>query len=177
MARGFTLAELAAVAAMLAVLAAVSFPLIGRVMAQSRARGGADAIMGALREARSRAVASGWQYRVVGFTTGGTVPNSFRIDGRDPAGPSWPSETTVPPASPANQYVQRWTSLPAEFGGAQLAVTGGGSQFIVTFDSRGSVPAAGCVTACQVGFPISVIAPGGTTQNLQVTSAGSARMY
>ncbi len=177
MARGFTLAELLVVVAMLAVLAFISFPLIGNVLAQSRARGGTDAIMGAIRDARGRAVASGWQYRVIGFTTGGTVPNSFRIEGRDPAAPSWPSATTVPPASPANQYVQRWTSLPAEFGGAQLAVALGGNQFIVTFDGRGSVPAAGCVDACQVGFPISVLAPGGTTKNLAVTLAGGVRTY
>ena len=175
MAKGFTFAELAVVAAMLAVLAFISFPLIGRVLAQSRARGGTEAIMGAIREARSRAVASGWQYRVVGFTTGGTVPNAFRIEGRDPAA-GWPLSTQGPPGGPTF-FAERWSRLPAEFGGAQVAVTGGGTTFIVTFDGRGSVPAAGCVTACQVGFPIGVIAPGGTTQNLQVTAAGGARMY
>lgn len=175
-ARGFTLLELVVVVGMIAVLSGISIPLIGRVMAQNRARGGAEALIGAIREARSRAVASGWQYRVVGYTAAdATVPNSFRIEGRASTAVAWPA----PGAGPLNSstlYAQRWTRVPQEFGGAQLGA--GATQFVMTFDGRGSQSVAPCAPdPCMAGFPVSVVAPGGTTQNLMVTVAGGTRMY
>ncbi len=170
---GFTLLEVLLVVAMLAVLAAISVPLVTRVLAQSKAQGGADAIAGAIRDARVRALKSGWQYRVIGYSAGGTVPNSFRIEGRNPAASGWPAASDAR-VDLAASFAERWTSLSGEFGGTQVT-TDAGTMFVVTFDSTGIVPSGGCVIACITGFPIGAIAPGGTTHNIQVNVAGTVR--
>lgn len=178
---GFTLLELLLVVALIAMLSLISIPLIGRVMGQYRSRGAAEAVVGALREAKARAVASGWQYRVVGYPGSGTIPNSFRIEGMDPnSGGVWPPQVpaTRPTYAP-NQYADRWVSLQQEYGGSQVAVSGGGTRFVMAFDGRGSLPLNGCtpITNCLDGFPISVVAPSGTARNIQVTTAGGVRLY
>jgi len=171
------------VVSIVAMISLISIPLIGRVVGQYRSEGSADAVVGSIREARAKAVASGWQYRVIGYTSGGTIPDAFRIEGRDPnvAVPQWPAQ--VPSSTrtfTADQYADRWTSLRTEYGGAQFAVTGGGTRFLMTFDSRGTLPATGCIpiTNCLEGFPISVVIPtGGPTRNIQVTTAGGVQIY
>lgn len=180
---GFSLLELVLVVSVIAIISVISIPLIGRIVGKYRTEGGADAVAGAIREARVKAVASGWQYRVIGYTSGGIIPDSFRIEGsRAPTDVGWP------PQAPANTvtfspdlYADRWTNLPAEYGAAQFAVSGGGSRFLMTFDSRGVLPTTGAcalITNCLDGFPISVIRPvGGPTKNIQVTTAGGVRIY
>ena len=178
---GFTLLELVVVVSIIAVLSMISIPLIARAMDQYRSRGAAEAIVGAVREAKARAVASGWQYRVIGYTGAGAVQNAFRIEGMDPSGGGvWPAQVSATGTTfGSNQYAGRWTSLQREFGGSEIAVSGGGGRFVMTFDGRGILPATGCVpiTACLDGFPITVIAPSRTPRNIQVTAAGGARIY
>ncbi len=170
--------------AMLAVLAAISVPLVTTVLAKSRSGGGAEAIMIAIREARGRALsANGWQYRVVGYTGADSNPvrNSFRIEGMDTlTGGVWPDPTAPGPIRLSNQYADRWTSLAQEFGGTALTVSLGGSSFVIAFDSRGSTPPAlSCApfASCMVGFPLSVAAPSGPTKSLAATPAGAVRVY
>lgn len=136
---GLSLLELLLVVATLAGLAAISFPLLGGPLQRAHASGAGDALAGAIRDARMRAIATGWQYRVVAFDAAGTVPNAFRIEGINPAaGGVWPLAGTAatPPSYGPNQTYEAYTNLPQDFGTAQIQVPGGG-PFTVTFNTRG----------------------------------------
>jgi hypothetical protein len=92
----------------------------------------------------------------------------------------WPNQTPAPrPSFGATQYADRWTNLQTEFGGSQLMVTGGGSQFVMTYDARGGLPLSGCapITNCWNSFPITTTGPGGASpRNIQVTTAGGVQV-
>ena len=169
--RGVSLPELLLLTAVLAILAGVTFPVMGAGVQRTRARGAADALAAAIRTARMRAITTGWQYRVVAFDGSGPASNAFRVEGMNPAsGGAWPETgATKPPTfHGTNQMYEAYTDLPRDFGGAQLQIPGGGPTFTVTFDSRGQW-AAPCVPAsCQVQVSLS---HGLTT--LSVSQAGA----
>lgn len=152
---GFSLTELLVIVAGLAVLAAATFPLMAGAMQRARARGAAETLAAAIRDARTRAIATGWQYRVVAFDVGGAVPNAVRIEGIDPSAPGpppWPLATaTIPPAfyGPTQVY-EPYEHLARTFGGTQVEIPGGGSAFAVTFDSRGQWAVPCVPVGCQV---------------------------
>ncbi len=171
---GFTLLELLQVTAALALLAAISLPVISVALARARTNGGAEALGAAIRDARMRAVSTGFQYRVVAFDSTGAVPNAFRIEGMDPNnGGAWPAptDTTPPTLYGPNVMHERYTDLALDFGGTpQIVVPGGGGAFTVTFDSTGQWPAvAPCVpVGCQVQ-----VSSGGKVATLSISAAGA----
>ncbi len=169
---GFTLLELLQVTAGLALLAAISVPLFSVAMARARTNGGAEALGAAIRDARMRAVATGWQYQVIALDSTGAVPNAFRIQAMDPNnGGAFPASTdTSPPAFYGpNTMHEAYTDFAREFGGIpQITVPGG--VFTVTFDATGQWPAAApCVPApCQVQ-----VSSGGRVATVNVSAAGA----
>ncbi len=170
--RGFSLLELVLVVAILGLITAISLPLIAGAMDRARANGAAEVLAGAVRDARMRAVATSWQYRVRAYASGGTVPNAFRIEGMDAAnGGAWPAAGTVttPASYGANQTNTAYTSMAQDFGTAQIQVTGG--TFTVTFDSRGQQFGACVPVACTV----QVITTG-RQANIIVMQSGSVRI-
>lgn len=137
---GFTLLELLVIVAGLGILAAATFPFFVGAMQRVRANGAAEVLAAAIRDARMRAIATGWQYRVRAFDSGGAVANAFRIEGMDPTnGGAWPAATTTSPPVffGVNQVYEAYTDLDGEFGGAQIQIPGGGPDFLVSFDGRG----------------------------------------
>ena len=151
--RGISLLEALLVVAALAILAGISIPMFSIAVARARTHGVAESLGAAIRDARMRAVSTGWNYRVVAFNGGGAVPNAFRIEGMNPAtGGVWPAPTatTTPAFYGANQTYEPYVNLAREFGAAQIQIPAGGNRFEVTFDSNGQW-AGPCVPAnCQV---------------------------
>ncbi len=173
--KGFTLYEVLVVVAAVALLAAISVPLMAVTMARARSTGAVEALAGAIKEARMRAIAKGWNYQVVAFDATGPVPNAFRIEGRNPALPGPPpfpptGTATTPPFDGGAQANDVYTVLSQEgFGAAQIVPTGG-ATFTVTFDNLGR--AVACVPAsCQVQ-----VDGAGRAATLTVSAAGAVRI-
>jgi len=172
--KGISIHELTLVVGSLAVLSGISVPMMSGVMQRSYNTGAVDALGSAIRDARMRAIATGWQYRVVAFDSSGAVPNAFRIEGMDPTtGGAWPAATdTNPPAfSGSNQVYEPYNGLDRDFGQAQIRVPAGGATFTVTFDSRGQ-QAAACVP---VGCQVQVASKAGTSM-VTVSQAGAVQI-
>jgi len=150
---GFSLQELIIAVAVLAVLGAISVPLLVGPIRRAQAAGAGTTLGAAIRDARLRAIATGWQYRVVAFDATGPVPNAFRAEGMDPAlGGAWPAAGTAstPPLSGPNQAYDGYTRMAQDFGTTQIQVPGGGA-FIVTFNPRGQWAVPCVPVSCQVG--------------------------
>ncbi len=167
--RGFTLIELLMVVAIFAIIAAVGLPNLIGALQRNRARGAADTIAVAARDARARAIATGWEVRVFGFNNeSATRPNQFRIEGRANSGVAWPPPATQGPVTTDAQTADRWIDMAVEYPGVRLNVgdvggqcgdpLGGGVQtFCIEYSSRGLLNG------------LSYQGPGG---NLQVVDAG-----
>jgi Tfp pilus assembly protein FimT len=95
-------------------------------------------ILGDVREARSRAITAGWEYRVQGWhaTTGGTRKNQYRTFGRKTAATSWPA-TECAPFSSSTQYASTWTDVSAQKSGVSM-VPSTGTSFTLAFGPRGT---------------------------------------
>ena len=172
--KGFTLLELLVVVGLLAITSAISVPLITGALGRARANGAAEALVGAIRDARIRAISTGWQYRVVAYAPSGAVPNAFRSEGIDAAnGGVWPAAGTAssPPTYGSTQMAESYTSLASDFGAAQIQIPGGGASFTVTFDSRGQWAVACVPASCQA----QVATPSGVT-TLTVAQGGAIQM-
>jgi Tfp pilus assembly protein FimT len=136
---------------MVGLAVGISLPLFTSVMQRAQARGAGEILGITIRDARLRAISTGWQYRVVAYDSTGTVPNAFRLEGINPAtGGVWPSAGTAatPPSYGTNQTYEAYTALNQEYGAAQVVVPGG--TFTVTFDSLGQWATPCVPVACQV---------------------------
>ena len=179
--RGFTLLELLVVVAIFSIVAAISVPLIAGAVQRAQSDGAGIALAAAIRDARMRAIATGWQFQVVAYDSTGAVPNAFRIQGANTVGgPVWPvaGTATTPPYYGANQMNEAYTTLwqppgsgvAKDFAMAQIVVPGGG-PFTVTFDSRGQMVGACIPAACQVQ-----VNSGSGLTTLTVSQAGAVQV-
>ncbi len=172
---GFSILELVLVLGILAVIAGITFPLVEGAIQRSQANGAGEVLAGAIRDARMRAIATGWQYRLVASDSGGTVPNAFRIEGMNPAtGGVWPAAGTasMPPYYGSNQTYEAYANLPKDFGTAKIQIPAGGPIFTVVFDARGQW-ATPCVP---VGCQVQVRTQGGRLTTLTVSQGGAVQV-
>lgn len=185
--RGITLIEVLIVAAIFSIIAAVGLPNLIGALQRNRARGAADTIAVAARDARARAIATGWEFRVFGYNNeSGTRPNQYRIEGRANSGVAWPPPATVGPMSTATQMAERWTDLAVEYPGVRLNVGDAGGQcadplgggvrtFCVEYGSRGllnMLSYAGPGSSLQVSD-----AGGNVARRVSAAVAGAVRVY
>lgn len=169
--KGFTLLELLLVVAIIAILGGITVPLLTGALQRAQSAGAGQTLASTIRDARMRAIATGWQYQVVAYGPTGSVPNAFRLQGFDPVnGGVAPAAgtATTPPLYGSNQMYEAYTSLPKDFGTAQIQVAGG-AAFTVTFNSSGQWSA--CVpVSCQVqvatqsGVSTITVSQGGAVQ-------------
>lgn len=151
---GMTLIEVLLVVAILGIVAGFGLPNLVGALQRNRARGTADILTTAMRDARARAIATGWIFRVVGFNdnNGGTSANRFRIEGKINAAALWPSSpwATTKPFQTSTQAGDRVISLPVEYPGNRLNVGDAGglaqcgiaNSFCIEYSPQGMLNAA-----------------------------------
>ena len=175
---GFSLLEVVLVVTILAVLTRITFPLVQDALQRAQANGAGDALGAAIRDARMRAIATGWNYQVVAYTKDGAVPNAFRIEGFNTAtGGVAPAAGTAStrPFYGTNQTYEMYSTLAKDYGGATLVLPAGGTTFTVVFNSGGQWPLA---TPCTpVGCQVQLLTKGGGLKTtLTVSQAGAVQM-
>ncbi|MCI0372590.1 MAG: GspH/FimT family pseudopilin [candidate division NC10 bacterium] len=163
--RGFTLGELLAVIAVVAILGGLAIPLFLRTVQTYRLEGAAQKIAGDLRYAQSLAIAQGVLYRLhSGDDPPGTEPGRYRLEQSTNGGTSWNAVTV-------------WYALSSEFQGAGIASIRDSAGIPVTvyevrFNSRGV-----CVNPGAVTYPINIVTSAEAgTRTIQVTRTGNLRI-
>ena len=170
--KGFSVLELVVAVAILAVIAGGTIPLLEAAKQRAQASGAADALAGAVREARTRAVATGWQYRILGFNADGASAfrNQYRVMARSSAGLAWPDDTAAPFES-TTLMAGPWINFNTRYPGVKLTPQDGSAQFWVAVDARG------VAFDISPGFsPLQVVGQTGTTRSLSISTVGSVRV-
>jgi len=164
--QGFTLTELALVLALVGIILAVTLPTFTEVLTRTRLDGAIRQMVSDLQEARSGAVATGWEYRVVGFRSAATHDrsNQYRVLARRSAGVSWPSDTAGVIES-ADLKAGAWINVPAFHAGVTISAPQ--DRFEVTFDSRGT-----SADAATDFNPLQMIGKNGDTKSVSVSVVG-----
>jgi type IV fimbrial biogenesis protein FimT len=136
--RGFSIIELMLAMCIVLTLVSITVPSISTLMRNYRRDAATQQIVGDVRKARSQAILTGWQYRVVGYNNGASsaFKNQYRLLARRSSAVSWPS-TTAAAFSSSTQRAEAWTNLPSLYSGVRLNPSDATADFYVTFDSRG----------------------------------------
>jgi prepilin-type N-terminal cleavage/methylation domain-containing protein len=133
---GFTLTELLVAIALGGLLLLIAVPALSGVMHRSYLDAATRHLVGEVNRARSRAVTTGWEYRVVGFDSSATANrNRFRTLARRTTTTAWPADDAAQTLTAA-QYAGPWIDIPSQHRGVSLDCDG--TRFEVTFDSRGT---------------------------------------
>ncbi len=136
---GITVIDLLGAVVLAAILVGAAAPVMMTGVESARFNAAARQVVGDMRLARSKAVSTGWQYRIRGRDRrGGPNANRYRMEGRRTAGIAWPAEAALPQLT-ADQYVGPWIQLDASYPGIQLDNSAAGTDppFYAGFDSSG----------------------------------------
>lgn len=137
--QGLTAVELVAVAALTAIAVGAAVPILMTNVDNARFNAAVQQIAGDMRLARSRAVSSGWEYRISGWDRrGGVNANQYRIEGRRTTAIAWPAAID-PVVQTADKYVGPWIRIGASFPGIQLdnSAAGANPPMYAGFNSSG----------------------------------------
>jgi prepilin-type N-terminal cleavage/methylation domain-containing protein len=167
---GFSMTELLVVMAIGGLLLAFMAPPFMEFMERSRHNAAARLVLNEVRTARARAIATGWEYRMVGYEAGSTSSrrNQYRIFARRSPTVAWPGEED-PSMSSTTQLARDWVSLPDRFVG--LGFDAPAPRFELTFDSRGA--ASGAPASFN---PLQIVDREGRTASITVTLVGGIRV-
>jgi prepilin-type N-terminal cleavage/methylation domain-containing protein len=143
--RGFTLFELVMVTIILLIMIAVSMPAFNTMMRNSLADVGVRQIAADIQDARSRAIRTGWQYRILGGNAGGSTSykNQYRLEGRSSGAAAWPLATDGA-IETSTKVAGQWINFSALFNNRAVSLNPSDADpdFFVVFDSRGAVIAS-----------------------------------
>lgn len=170
--KGFTAIELLVAVAMAAILIAASMPFFLGTIQRSRLDGAVRQIVSDVRDARSRAITTGWQYRIFGYNAGASSAfrNQYRFMARRSASVGWPADTAAPFQS-ATQMAGEWININTLYPGVSLNPQDGTPRFWVAFDARGAA------FEIDDSFnPLVVASQAGAARSLRVSVAGSIRV-
>jgi Tfp pilus assembly protein FimT len=165
---GYTLVELVVVVGILIVLTAIGLPFFSAMMQNSRLDAATRQIADDIREARSKATQSGWDYKIVGFNAGGssTYKNQYRLLGRK-TGVAWPADTG-PNLQTSTQMAGPWINFNQLYQNVSLNPSVSTESFYVSFNSRGAVFES-------MSFPLTITLQSGGSRQVTVTSIGGVR--
>ena len=177
--KGYTLIELVVVVSIISVMVMIGVPFFSAMMQNSRLDAATRQLAGDVREARSKATLTGWQYRISGGNAGGSASykGQYRLMGRSSAAVAWPADTSpnfnfpTPPAG-ATQMAGPWIDFNQLYPGVNLNPSIANVSFYVSFNSQG------------VAFEwnptsdpwMSVTQSSGSSRLLRITSAGSVKI-
>jgi len=140
--RGVTAIEIIIALAIGGLVLAIGVPAFTNVLDRSRLDGATRQLSGDLWNAHSKAITTGWEYKLIGFGDSSSDPkrNQYRLLGRRSTAVAWPSDSDEPFTS-ATQSAGRWTDLSTQSKGVQLLPGGGGAnaRFEIAFNARGAL--------------------------------------
>jgi prepilin-type N-terminal cleavage/methylation domain-containing protein len=170
--KGFSLIEAMVVVSVGAILMVAVLPGFMGLMRSYRRDAAVEQVAGDIRKARAQAIATGWQYELMGFNQGwtgtSTNKNQYRIMARRTTADGWPADTVAPMKS-ATQYAGPWINIGRSYPGVQLNPTDTSQHFSVAFDSRG------VRIALDTSFdPLVVVPQSGPSKSIRVSAVGSA---
>jgi prepilin-type N-terminal cleavage/methylation domain-containing protein len=143
--RGVTMIEVSVATAIGLLIVMVAIPAFNTTLERSRVESATRRVVSTVREARTRAVSTGWEYRVIGFgnASSSAARNQFRWMGRNSSATAWPDDN-VAPFTGATQVAGPWIDVVSEYGGVDLDPSGSvaSDRFEIAFDSRGAVSAS-----------------------------------
>jgi prepilin-type N-terminal cleavage/methylation domain-containing protein len=165
--RGFTIVEFMVALVIVALLAAIAVPGFSAVLQRSRLDAATRQIVSDFRESRSRAISTGWEYRVVGWDAddSGSSANRYRVFARRPPA-AWPADD-VAPFENGTQLAGQWVNIASRFPGVEMHADS--SRFFVTIDSRGRASGTSFNSLELVGHD-------GVTNSVTVSAVGSVRI-
>jgi len=172
--KGYTLIELVTVVGIIIVLVMAAMPSFTLMMKNSQLDAAARQIATDLRDARSLATQTGWQYRLVGFNAGGgqAKKNQYHLVGRSSSGIAWPADAADPFQS-ATQMAGDWIDFTRLYKNVNLNSSVTNPSFYVSFASTGAAlefnpTAAPWMTITQSGAT--------TSRQLSITWAGNVKI-
>ncbi len=165
--KGMTAIELLVTMILAAVLIGAAAPVLMTGVESARFNAAAGQVVGDMRLARSKAVSTGWQYRIRGRdqSSPSNPKNRYRIEGRRNSMIAWPSETD-PPQQTADEYVGRWIEIAANYPGIWINNSSGSPKFFAGFDPSGRLCTP--LSQCANGFSPLTITKVSTGQTRQV---------
>ncbi len=169
-AKGFTVLEVLVAMAVGSVVIMIAVPALNEVVRRARHGAAVRRVLDDVREARSRAIRTGWEYRLVGYDSDetGARRNQYRILARQSTAVAWPGEEDAPFES-STQLALSWIDVASEYPGIDFDSTS--ARFQLTFDPRGTAPDA------STSFnPLHVRGPDGLDVSLTVSVVGGARV-
>ena len=170
--RGFSLVESLITLSIAIIITAAILPGFVGLMRTYRRDGAVEQIAGDIRKARSKAIATGWQYRVMGFNQGWSsssiYKNQYRIMARRSTADGWPADT-VDPMSSATQMASPWIDVSKIYPGVRLNPTDTSQHFSVAFDSRGVR-----IEVDSSLDPLVIVPQAGPSKTVRVSAVGSA---
>lgn len=173
--KGYTLIELVVVVGIIIVMTIAAMPFFTAMMRNSQLDAGARQLAGDVREARSLATQTGWQYKIVGFNVGGgqTKKNQYHLLGRSSAGVAWPADT-ADPFQNATKMAGPWINFNQLYPNVSLNPSVSNPSFYVSFNSQGVAfewnPTAGS------WMTITPSSGSSTSRQLTITAAGGVRI-
>lgn len=170
--RGFSLVEVLVALSIGAILMAAILPGFLGLVRTYRRDAAVEKVAGDVRKARAQAIATGWQYRIMGFNKGWSssspYKNQYRIMARRSSGDGWPADTVAPMTS-TTQYAGPWIDITKTFPGVGLNPTDSSQHFSVAFDSRG------VRIELDTSFdPLVIVPAAGASKSIRVSAVGSA---
>ena len=171
----YTLVELVVVVGILSVMTIAALPFFTAMMRNSQVDGAARQLAGDVREARSLATRTGWQYRIVGFNAGGGQPkiNQYHLVGRSSTGVAWPADAADPFQS-ATQMAGTWINFTRLYPNVSLNPSVGNPSFYVSFGSEGTTIDMNPTTTPWMSITQS--SGSSTTRQLRITWSGGVRI-
>ena len=169
--RGITAIELVAAVALVAIVVGATAPVLMTAVENARFRAAVQQIAGDMRLARSKAVSTGWEYRVRGRDRrGGANANRYRVEGRRTAAITWPAEAD-PAGQTADRYVGPWVRIGASYPGVQMdnSATGTNPPLYAGFDPSGKLCTP--LTQCFNGVSPLMITKNSSGQTRQISVA------
>jgi prepilin-type N-terminal cleavage/methylation domain-containing protein len=168
--KAYTLVELVVVVVILAVMVLAGLPFFLTTLRSARLDAAVRQFTTDVREARSQATLTGWQYRLAGYNVGGsgTYKNQYRLVGRSSGAVAWPDDTG-PSFQSATQGVGPWVDFNRLYPGVRLNLADGTPRFYASFDARG-------VAFELNSHPFQLTAETGATRTVTVSAAGSVRV-
>ncbi len=171
---GFSITDMMAACSVMATLSLMAIPAFNNTISSSRMDGAARQLMSDVHEARSRAVTTGWRFRIVANdgTVDGAHRNQYRIEGKSSGAcdnTGWPAETWGVTSS-STIWVGPWVDLNTQYPDIALAPLGGSGSFSACFDGKGIATFQGGLSGVQVSNR------SGVTRSIHISTAGSVQI-